>query len=303
MIRLNAARSAPAQTSRLIVGVSAVEIKDILLFLSAGEPNAARISVASRLAGEHGAFVLGHCFTPEPKLSAEDCYATGAEAIRDVLAERDQGIRDMAGPTEVAFRRAMADISVGAAWSISSWDQPVQVSALLAQSADLVILSRPQTHDDEGRNLAERFMLASGSPCLIVPETEVVDDRFDKIVLAWNGRREAKRAMDDGLVFLKGASAVQVLMIGSETASTIDRDAADALLRHLARHGVGAELRRLPHRASADIGDALLDGCETFGADLLVMGAYGHPRAMEGVFGGVTRTVLLRASTPVLMSH
>ena len=71
---------------------------------------------------------------------------------------------------------------------------------------------------------------------------------------------------------------------------------------HLARHGVNA---RVESTASGGIGvgNALLSRASDIGADLLVMGAYGHTRVRELLLGGATRTILKSMTLPVLMSH
>ena len=77
--------------------------------------------------------------------------------------------------------------------------------------------------------------------------------------------------------------------------------AADIAL-HLARHGVKAEAA---HTVANDIseGDAILSYAADLGADLIVSGGYGHSRAREMVFGGVTRTLLQEMTVPMLLSH
>jgi nucleotide-binding universal stress UspA family protein len=74
------------------------------------------------------------------------------------------------------------------------------------------------------------------------------------------------------------------------------------IARHLARHGAQVEVR---HRSSGGdaVGHLLLSQAVSFGADLVVMGAYGHSHLTEWVFGGVTRTVLHAARLPILMSR
>ena len=74
------------------------------------------------------------------------------------------------------------------------------------------------------------------------------------------------------------------------------------LARYLAHHGVSAETH-LAKRSAAGLGDSLLDATKDCGADLLVMGGYGHSRLRELVLGGATRSVLQQAALPVLMTH
>jgi nucleotide-binding universal stress UspA family protein len=73
------------------------------------------------------------------------------------------------------------------------------------------------------------------------------------------------------------------------------------ITRHLSRHGLNAELKRLP--MSGDVGETLLSYAADAGADVLVMGGYGHSRLREFVLGGTTRTILQSMTLPIFMSH
>ena len=176
------------------------------------------------------------------------------------------------------------------------------MSAARARFADLVIAGRPQAHDRAGRVLVETLALATGTPCLIVGQAPARSSGFERIVLAWNGSREAKRATDDGLEFLRCAKTVSVAIVEERVATGATSSLDQPLLRHLARHGVHAQVERIApsHRGA---GEALLSRCRSFKADLLIMGAYGHARAAELILGGATRSILAHAEVPVLLSH
>jgi nucleotide-binding universal stress UspA family protein len=73
-------------------------------------------------------------------------------------------------------------------------------------------------------------------------------------------------------------------------------------IHHLARHEVRAQIERTI-LADVSVGDVLLSRAADVGADLLVMGAYGHSRKREALLGGATRTLLRNVAIPVLMSH
>jgi nucleotide-binding universal stress UspA family protein len=279
-----------------------MDIKDILLFLQAGAPCAAQTDLAMRLASEYGAEVTGLCLFSEPALSCANTYAIGSTAVADFLADRDQVVCELIEPIETAFRQAAAAHDCRVGWGISGPDEPMPLSALRARFADLAILRRPAPQDHAGRDLVATLARTSGTPCLVVPDKTRGGKTFDRIVIAWNGSREAKCALDDSLGFIERASSAKALIIDSDTTSRVDDRWGTALLEHLARHGVTAELHRVG-RSGEDIGDAILHNCEAFRADLLVMGAYGHPWGTECILGGATRTVLSRATIPVLMSH
>jgi nucleotide-binding universal stress UspA family protein len=74
------------------------------------------------------------------------------------------------------------------------------------------------------------------------------------------------------------------------------------LARHLARHGLTVELKRIA-AGDVDVPSAIKSHAAATGADFMVMGGYGHSRLREFILGGVTRTVLTSSTIPVLMSH
>jgi nucleotide-binding universal stress UspA family protein len=121
----------------------------------------------------------------------------------------------------------------------------------------------------------------------------------NKLLVAWNGSREAARAVADAMPLLERADEVKVL--SAKPLDIGDLSGADIAL-HLARHDVNTEASSSANK-DIDIGDLLLNEAAQEGADLLVMGAYGHSRFRETVLGGATRHVLKNMTVPVLMSH
>ncbi len=110
---------------------------------------------------------------------------------------------------------------------------------------------------------------------------------------------------------MAGASEVVVYRVNPPESEHIS---GATIAAHLAQHGVKAEAHQAVSRIPADetavigrrsigVGDLLLSAASDFGADLLVMGAYGHSRIRELVLGGTTRYILQHMTIPVLMSH
>ena len=125
----------------------------------------------------------------------------------------------------------------------------------------------------------------------------------ERVLVAWNASREAARAVNDALPLLPVPNRSPCWRSTRSEGSAIHGDvpAADIAL-HLARHGLRAEAAHTVAQDIAD-GEALLSYAADIGADLIVAGAYGHSRARELVFGGVTRTLIAEMTAPVLFSH
>jgi nucleotide-binding universal stress UspA family protein len=124
-----------------------------------------------------------------------------------------------------------------------------------------------------------------------------------RVLIGWNGSPEAARAVHDALPLMVGAEAVTVVTIDPEGGPGANEEGPGAdIARHLARHGLPVMVRRVTGPAAA-AGDLLLNEAADLGADLIVMGAFGHSRLREFVLGGATRTLLAQMTAPVLMAH
>ncbi len=117
-------------------------------------------------------------------------------------------------------------------------------------------------------------------------------------MIAWNGSAEAAAAMRSALPLLPRASAVHLVEV-EEKPSAYPRDLA---ARYLARHRIGVQIvQRQPKDGSA--GDAISEAARELGAGLIVMGAYGRPRLLESLLGGVTRDLITHSEIPLLLAH
>lgn len=231
----------------------------------------------------------------------------GAPSTITVDAHRT-AFRDEARRMQSDLQSAAARQAISSEWLLED-GAAAEGSAVLvdhAQTADLVISGPLEAglKGLRGASVAERLILGSGRPVLVVPRGQTAPAAIgNRVLVAWNGTRESTRAAFDALPLLKTAHHVKVLAIGEEHRS---RGRAtrppEQLCQILARHDVRArpEVISLP---GADVGSALLSSVKAENADLLVMGCYGHPRLYEYALGGTTRHVLYDASVPVLTSH
>ena len=211
------------------------------------------------------------------------------------------------GETKAIFEDACAGANCIGEWRLVDGEEASASDVVLrhARSADLVIASQvdAKSANAEVYDFPQVLALESGRPVLIVPNDGALVPVGRRVLIAWNGRREAARAAFDAVPFLNAATAVKVVWANAEREPSVAQDvpAAD-LCTTLARHGISCEAATVSgHGLHA--GAALLREAKTFGADMLVMGCYGHARLREFVFGGATAHVLDTMHIPVLMSH
>jgi nucleotide-binding universal stress UspA family protein len=145
--------------------------------------------------------------------------------------------------------------------------------------------------------------MSVGRPVLLVPYASSVASPGGNVVVCWDGSREATRAVHDALPFMRTARLTTILTVSGVRAEASPRIPGADIATVIARHGIRVEVRDVKADAGALVGDTLLSEADGLGADLLVMGAYGHARWQELVMGGATRTVLQSMTVPVLMSH
>lgn len=182
---------------------------------------------------------------------------------------------------------------------------PVYWLTLYGRYADVIVVQQPEEGDiviGAGAMLGA-LALSCGRPVLVVPRTGVKSLSAERIMIAWNGSKEAARALADALPFLQKASEVEVVTVAeARTTAEGAGPSVQDVCRHLELHGIKAAAIELP-RTKIKIADALLSRAAAQGADLVVLGAYGHSRFRELVLGGVTRHFLSNSAAPLLLSH
>jgi nucleotide-binding universal stress UspA family protein len=152
------------------------------------------------------------------------------------------------------------------------------------------------------RDIFDSVLFESGRPVILVPETFAATQPPQRILIAWSPEREATRAVHEALPLLQGAELVTILAVADGARIDGEEDAGADIARHLARHSVKTEVKHVP--ASGRTAQAVIkDEARYAGAELIVMGGYGHSRLSQWILGGVTRDMLADLATPVFMSH
>ncbi len=175
-----------------------------------------------------------------------------------------------------------------------------------ARYADLCILGHDQPEGPASVNytFAEQLLFVTGRPVLFVPSLETLETLGRHIVVAWNSSRPSARSLNDALPLIERAERTTVLMINSAGIFRAHSGPpGERIAEHLRRHGAAAEIVRIDDVPPDSVADRLQAEARALGADLIVAGAFGHPRLWEKLLGGVTYDLLARMSLPIFMSH
>ena len=268
----------------------------LLVHAEPGLASSHRVEVAGRLARDLDARLIGlGAEALEPVAVTDPMGGFGGGELIALLQE--QIGKDLAAAEE-AFQR-------DAAGADTEWrtvqDYPSNALIGQARTADLIVVG-PRSSSGAARTCDPAdVVMGAGRPVLVVPEGRH-HLRAQAVVIAWKDTRECRRALSDAMPFLQRADDVVVLAV-------VKPDAVDAaafevadVIANLKRHGVDA--RSLvtaipPEGVTAELERV----ARADGADLIVCGGYGHSRAREWAFGGVTDDLLHRPDCFVLMSH
>jgi len=187
-------------------------------------------------------------------------------------------------------------------------DTEEAASAVLRRAPvhDLVILGQPDPDDADAagrRDFVADVVRHSPRPTLLFPYAGSFPDVGRTTLIAWDGSHGAARAVADALPLLQRSREVLVVRFDRAAGrpGVSDPSPLQGVVRWLARHQVPA--RTSVRSTDNDVGNALLSHAADVGADLLVMGCWGHARWAERLLGGATRTVMASMTVPVLTSH
>lgn len=276
--------------------------KSILTFLPTPESADRALPLAFRVAERFDAHVSGfHVIHGIQYYSAVELYVP-----EDVYQTQRDAFREQAEKIAQRFASTASGSAQPSDWKCDDEFHADYLNAAYkgARSSDLIVVSHetPEALDLDW-DLASSLAMECGRPVLTIPEAARTDDVGTRVAIAWNGSREATRAVFDALPFLKTANDVLIIAVDEPSSSLRQSfSSADDIATTLSRHGVHAEIRSLQSNGF-DPARVILEQATAQGSDLLVMGCYGHSRLNEFVFGGTTRETLKSATLPLLLSN
>lgn len=277
-------------------------LKTILVAASGGSANDGAIETACRIAGRTGARVEAFHVQVDPR---QIIAMMGDGAAMPLSGEWFDRLMDdaeaLAAKIKAGFEAAAQRHGLGpaAVWRTEAGYAPILV-ARRARFFDLVVLGRSdRVVEHPHTDTIEETLIRSGRPVLLAP-AKAPDKIGETVALGWNGSPQAVHAVAQSLTLLERAASVIVITVGEQEGE--DTDVA-ALLDYLLLHGVKAKhVNTLPVKGVGP-GEQLLAEARDQGADLLVMGGYGHGPWRETLFGGATRQIVGASLLPVLLAH
>ncbi|HYM30758.1 MAG TPA: universal stress protein [Candidatus Cybelea sp.] len=278
-----------------------MSFKDILVHVDSTPASGVRLRLGLALARRFGARLSGLHVLPDPDVPPY-FKPSAVERIAKIYRE---SAREAASLAEAGFHAAIMGADVETAWNSVAGDMAQQL-AERARFADLLLLGQSDTENPPSLSafsIPQKVVIDAGTPILVVPTRGAFDTTGRHVLVTWDGSREAARAVRDAMPFLQAAEHVSLLAVDPERQGHIHPTAnAGELAAHLARHGVATDPTTIAS-AEESVADVLLANTRKLGADLLVMGGYGHPRLLELVLGGTTQALLEAMAVPILVSH
>lgn len=271
--------------------------KDLLVLIDPLGANQNVVECAANLAVAHEAHLTGLYLGYDPLTGFAEVQVPPEllQMHQDNLEETERKARD-------EFEEIGRLAGVNYEWRKAA-EARVTHMMLSARYADMVVISgdAANTADLVAHRNADSLVMSGGRPVLLIPANYQWDKGFEQAMVAWDGSREATRAVHDAMPLLKQTRKVVIMEITDEH-DVLARDPGADIAQHLARHGLNTESA---HVVKTDVseGEQLLSASVDHGADLLVAGAYGHSRLREFALGGMTRHLMAHLTIPMLFSH
>lgn len=278
--------------------------KNILVHIDDSKACIERVSAAIALAKRQDALVTGIALALESTISTY----IGIDIPSSLTIEQQGFVRNAAKNAVVKFEAAAKEAGVeyvSRTITCSASKAPARL-AFFSRHADLTFLGQADPKDRDGaflESLMDGVLQHSGRPVYTVPYIGRPDNKVRKAVIAWDGGKKVVRAVNDAIPLLQDRAEVTVLVINpKERGKEFGGKQGENIAAHLQRHGINATVDyQIAPELSTDT--VILNYLADAGADLLVMGAYGHSRLRERTFGGVTESILHQMTAPVLMAE
>jgi len=277
-------------------------IKDLVVSLSVAPERDPAAEFALSVASAFAARVAGIAFQSDPitPTALMDGVPPSPDLLESLRMESERGAKAAAARFDEAAR--LASVPFETRIVTSTVAGAANRFAEIARRFDLSVVAqaRPDAVGPETL-IVEQALFDSGRPVLVVPYIQATPFRADRVMLCWDGSRPAARAAGDAMPIVARAQVVEVFIVESGKLKSDEIPGAD-IAEHLAHHGLNVKITRTVS-GDVDVANVILSHAADSGADLIVMGGYGHSRLREFILGGATRGILTSMTVPTLMSH
>lgn len=280
-----------------------MSIRDILVFLDVSTASEQRLRLAASIARGHGASVSAVYLQDQRAVKSPARLWDGAMSSANSSAMAGPEIVVPADAAEQRFRDCLRSFDSYGDWHcLTRADMDELIT--LTRATDLVIIGQV---DPTARHAPawrpEEIVFACGRPVLMIPYAGTFDEIGRRVLVAWDGSREASRALNDALPIISAAEAVTVMSVCPRARDTERaHKSMDCIVRHLTRHGMIARAEATPCAGSA-VSDILLSTASDLVVDLIVAGAFHHSPLHEALVGGVSRELFRHMTVPIVTSH
>jgi nucleotide-binding universal stress UspA family protein len=275
-------------------------IKDLVVNLTVGADRDAAAQFAVSIAQAFEAHITGIAFAFDPIITP-----TVMDGLSAAWVDTQRIENRAAGQAAIdRFEAAAARQGLSAEHRLieASLGGAAGLFGRMARRFDLAVVGQMEPDRMAPDNLfVESALFESGRPIVVVPYIQNEGLKLGRVLVCWDGSRNAARAMADAMPFLRRGTAIEIVTV-SDGRGAKDEIAGADIGRHLARHGLAVEVKRLVADAT-DVASTILSYAADCAADFIVMGGYGHSRLREFVLGGMTRSMLGAMTVPALMSH
>ena len=276
-----------------------MSLKSILVHAAGNDRLETVLDIGFGLAKAHEAHPVGLYISSDPQSSLRTLPGPVPGDLMSAIEARIATEREAA---EAAFEDAARRHGLPGDWRAESGD-PASRIGVHARYADLTVMGQWGEDDPSGdADFPATVATLTGRPVLVVPRAGRFPEVGRRVLVSWNASRESTRALADALPILQRADQVTVLAVNPDDGPGHGEVPGADIAHYLARHGVRAEANRT-YAETIDVADTILSRASDIGSDLIVMGAYGHSRMREWIFGGVTRSIMRTMTRPVLISH
>ena len=275
--------------------------RDILVHLDETAASVLRARTAAEIASRTKAHLTGVFLMSEflrQFMVADWLSALSPEAADQIVRDHREAVRKASEQGRTALEAAAAEAGVESDWITINGDDSVLL-VVVARRADLTVFPK-SAHACLGEHVisAADLGLACGGPILVLPVDDYAPPVGKRVLVAWNGSREAARALRDAWPLIAAADERHILIVSPNDAGTPDAQLESLFKRH------GCEVNLILDSSRDESAAEVLDRqIAELDIDLLVMGLYGHPRLQEAVLGGVSRHMLSELRVPLFISH